>query len=158
MLRATRDPRVGAPRWSQAWGLLALVGGALALVIIALIAIALGGRQQPELAPLSTPEGVVQHFFDATYRGDYATAYGMLSDTTRRERTLAEFQEQLRYQRDSELRVNAVAIHDQTATVTVTVTHFSPGGLFGGNEWSTQYDILLERDGETWRIIGWPFW
>lgn len=158
MLEVTHEPQIGNRRGRPGWGLIAIAGGALALVLIALIAIPFAGRQQPEFAPISTPEGVVQRFFDATYRGDYAAAYAMLSEATRRERSLAEFQTQLRYQRDSEMRVNAVAVHDQTATVTVTVTQFSPGGLFGGSEWSTQYDILLERDGETWRIVGWPFW
>jgi hypothetical protein len=100
----------------------------------------------------------VQRFFDATYRGDYVAAYAMLSDTTRRELSLADFQERVRYERESEMRVDTVAIHGATATVTVTVTHYSPGGLFGGGEWSTRYDILLERDGDTWRILGEPFW
>ncbi|HMP72164.1 MAG TPA: hypothetical protein PKE55_02770 [Kiritimatiellia bacterium] len=156
MVETTRDAvregrRVG-------WGLLAIAAGALILMIAGVLVIALAGGREPPLAPASTPEGVVQRFFAATYRGDYAGAYALLGESTRRERTLAEFQASMRYQRDGEMRVDAVAIHDGTATVTVTVTHFSPGGLFGGGEWSTQYDMLLERDGATWRIVGEPFW
>ncbi len=147
----------GARQPSRAWGLWALVGGAALLVVIALLTIPLSARQQPVFAPLSTPEGVVQRFFDAVYRGDYAGAYGFLSAETQRTRSLAEFQNQIRYERNGEMRVDRVAVHDGTATVTVTITRFEPGGLFGSSQWSMQYDLLLERDGESWRIVGWPF-
>lgn len=157
MAQTTRDTVREGRRPGGGWGLLAIAAGSLTLVIAAVIAIALAGGRAPDMAPASTPEGVVQRFFAATYRGDYASAYALLSESTRRERTLAEFQERMSYQRDSEMRVDAVAIHEGTATVTVTVTHFSPGGLFGGGEWSTQYDMLLERDGASWRIVGEPF-
>lgn len=153
----TQSPQLETPRHRGDWGLAALAVGAVVLVVIALAAIPLAGRP-PELAPASTPEGVVQRFFDATYRGDYVAAYAMLSDETRRELSLADFQARMRYERESELRVDDVALHGETATVTVTVTHYSPGGLFGGGEWSNQYDLLLEREGETWRILGEPFW
>lgn len=156
MVPITHDPQINVRRPRLAWGLAALIVGALALVVVALVAIPRGGRP-PELAPASTPEGVVQRFFDATYRGDYVAAYAMLSDATRRELSLADFQARMRYERESELRVDDVALHGETATVTVTVTHYNPGGLFGGGEWSTQYDLLLERDGDTWRILGEPF-
>jgi len=158
MAHATTDSHPARRRLSGSWGLFALAGGALALVVIALIAIAMADRRQPELAPDSTPEGVVQRFFAATYRGDYAAAYGMLSDTAQHERSLAEFQERMRYERQSEMRVDAAAVHGETASVIVTVSHFSAGDIFGGGEWSAQYDLLLERDGDSWRITGEPFW
>lgn len=140
------------------WGLFAIAAGALTLIIAAVLTIVLSGGREPDLAPASTPEGVVQRFFAAIYRGDYAAAYAMLDEPTRRERSLAEFQASMGYQRDSEMRIDAVVIHDGTATVTVLLTHFSPGGLFGGSVWIAQHDILLERDGATWRIVGAPLW
>jgi hypothetical protein len=157
MLPITQNPQLETPRPHGGWGLPALAAGAVILVVIALVAIPMADRPV-ELAPASTPEGVVQRFFDATYRGDYVAAYAMLSDETRRELSLAEFQARMRYERESELRVDDVALHGETATVTVTVTHYSPGGLFGGDEWSTRYDLLLEQEGDTWRILGEPFW
>lgn len=158
MVQPTREPQGAIARAPHSWGVTALAAGAVALIVLALVTLGLSEHRQPALAPASTPEGVVQRFFDATYRGDYAAAYAMLSPATRRERSLAEFQAQMRYQRESEMHVDAVAAHGDTATVTVTVTHYSPGGLFGGGEWSTQYDLLLEREGDTWRIVGEPFW
>ena len=56
------------------------------------------------------------------------------------------------------MRIDDVVIHTDTATVTVTVTHVEGGGLFGGGEWSNRADLLLERDGDTWQIVGEPFW
>lgn len=156
MTPSTHSPHIEQRRGG--WGLIALGLGALVLVVIALVTIPLAGREPPAMAPLSSPEGVVQRFFDAAQRGDYVAAYAMLSEPTRRDITLAEFQSRLRYERESELRIDAVAIHDTTATVSVSLTHYSPGGLFGGGEWTSQYDLLLERDGETWRIMGQPFW
>jgi len=38
------------------------------------------------------------------------------------------------------------------------VTRVDTGGLFGGSEWSSRADLLLERDGDTWQIVGEPFW
>jgi hypothetical protein len=140
------------------WGLGALAIGALILIVIALISIPLAGQRTPEFAPTTAPEGVVQRYFDALYRGDYVAAYAMLSDEVRRERSLADFQERMRYERESEVRIDDVVIHDNTATVTVTMTHVEGGGLFGGSEWSNRADLLLERDGDTWQIVGEPFW
>lgn len=140
------------------WGLIALAVGALALIAAALVTLAVSERRQPALAPASTPEGVVERFFDATYRGDYAAAYAMLSARTRHRQTLADFQARVQSLRETEMRVDAVVVHGETATVTVTVTYFSPGGLFGSGSWTNRYDMLLERDGDTWKIVGEPFW
>jgi hypothetical protein len=158
MLQQTHKAPAETQRQPRQWGITALAGGALLLIVLALVAIPLLGRRPVEFAPITTPEGVVQRFFDATYRGDYAAAYAMLSETTQKEQSLAEFQEQSRYRNDSEMRVDNVAMHTDTATVTVTLTYFSPGGLFGGGEWTTEYDVLLEQDGDTWRIVGMPLW
>lgn len=139
------------------WGLLALASITLTLFVVALLVIFESGREQPVLASTATPEGVVQRYYAAAYRGDYAAAYAMLSESARRERSLSEFQSIMRYQRASEMQIANVAIHGDTATVTVTLTYFSGDGLFGGSQWSNQTDLLLERDGETWRITGEPF-
>jgi hypothetical protein len=157
MVPITHDPQIQTRRSRAGWGLPALAVGALVLVVIALVAIPFASRP-PELAPASTPEGVLQRFFDAIYRGDYLAAYTMLSNDTQHDLSLADFQARMRYQRESELRVDAVAIHGEMAMVSVTVTRYNPGDLFGGGEWSTQYNLLLERGGDTWRILGEPFW
>lgn len=158
MVPTAPHPPLDERRRDDNRGLVALAGGAIVLIVLALVAIPLAGRRAAVLAPSTTPEGVVQRFFAATYGGDYTGAYAMLSDETRRDVSLAEFQERMRYERQSEMRVDGVVTHADSATVTITVTHYEPGGLFGGGEWSTQTDLLLARDGDTWRIVGEPFW
>lgn len=138
------------------WGLLGLIAAAVALIGVALLMIPTVSRRPLELAPLSTPEGVVQHFYDAIYRGNYGTAYALLSDQTQRDMPLEGFQGYANFNRESEMRVDAVEVNDATATVTITVTHFEPGGIFGGNDWSYESKVLLEREGDSWRIIGLP--
>jgi hypothetical protein len=137
-------------------GLLGLVVAAVALIGLALLVIPTVSRRPLELALLSTPQGVVQHFYDAIYRGNYGAAYALLSDQTQREVPLEGFQGYANFSRESEMRVDAVEINDTTATVTITVTHFEPGGIFGGNDWSYESEVLLEREGDSWRIIGLP--
>lgn len=139
-----------------AWGLLGLIAGAVVLIVIALLVIPTVSRRPQDLAPLSTPEGVVEHFYDAVYRGNYMAAYGLLSEQTRRDIPLEGFEGYVSYHRQSEMRVDAVVVHDSTATVTITVTQFDPGGIFGGNDWSFESKVLLAREGDSWRIIGLP--
>jgi hypothetical protein len=137
-------------------GLVGLVAAAVALIGVALLVIPTVSRRPLELAPLSTPKGVVQHFYDAIYRGNYGTAYALLSDQTQRDMPLEGFQGYANFNRESEMRVDAVEVNNATATVTITVTHFEPGGIFGGNDWSYESKVLLEREGDSWRIIGLP--
>ncbi|NJN15266.1 MAG: hypothetical protein HC822_02670 [Oscillochloris sp.] len=158
MAHTASDSTITGRHSLSGWGLPAIGIAALLLVIVALGAFPLIGRNRPDLAPLSTPEGVVQRFFGAVYGGDYVAAYAMLSVDAQREVTLNEFQQRLRYERESEMRIDTVAIHTDTATVTVTITHFGSGGLFGTNEWSNRYDLLLERSNETWLLMSAPFW
>lgn len=156
MLETT--PRTTAHHGRPGWGLIALVAGALVLIVAALVTLAVGARREPTLAPASTPEGVVERFFAATYGGDYAAAYAMLSAKTRADTTLADFQARMQWLRETEMRVEAATVHGATATVTITITHFTPGGLFNSGAWSDRYDMLLERDGDAWLIVGEPFW
>jgi hypothetical protein len=61
-----------------------LIGGALLLIVAGLIAIPLAAGRQPALGPETTPEGVVERFYQALYRGDYSAAHGYFSADTQR--------------------------------------------------------------------------
>lgn len=52
----------------------ALIVSALALIAIGLESIPLMAWRTPTLAPVTTPEGIVQRFYAAAYRGDYRPA------------------------------------------------------------------------------------
>lgn len=149
-------PDDNAPRrwWQVDRGLAALVGGALVLILAGLIAIPLAARRAPALAPETTPEGVVQRFYAALYRGDYDAAHGFLSATTQRKVTPAQLQERLSGElRNSQIRAGAAKITGDKASVRVTTTHFGSGDLFGSNEWNNDSELLLQREAAAWKIV-----
>jgi hypothetical protein len=136
-----------------------IVAGAVILIVVGLVSIPLVARRSPELAPETTPQGVVQRFYQAAYASDYATVYGYLAAEARAELTETDLQQQLASQlRQTQLRVIETTVHDSSATVRVTLTHFQPGGLFDTSEWTEELDVTLKREGEAWKIIGGPFY
>ena len=154
----------GTPRAGRHWpaidrGLAALIVSAVALIVIGLLSIPLVARRTVTLAPETTPEGVVQRFYAAAYGGDYRLAYSYLSMDAQRALTAVQLQQQLSpdLQR-SQVRVGDTIISDSSATVRVTLTHFVPDGLFGSQEWSDEREVLLQREGDSWKIAGGAFY
>jgi hypothetical protein len=136
-----------------------IVVGAVILIIVGLIAIPLAARRSPELAPETTPQGVVQRFYQAAYASDYATAYGYLAAEARAQLPEIDLQQQLTSRlRQTQMRVIETTVHDSSATVRVTLTHFQPGGPFDSSEWAEDLDVALKREGEVWKIAGGPFY
>jgi len=151
--------RAGRPWQTTDRGLAALVLGALVLIVLGLISIPLAARRTPTLAPETTPEGIVQRFYAAAYRGDYQVAYSYLGADAQRTLTAVELQQQVSPElQQSQTRVGAATISGTSATVRVTLTHFQPGGLFGSQEWSTEREVLLRREGDAWKIVGGAFY
>lgn len=135
-----------------------IVVGAILLIMAGLLAIPLMARRAPTLAPETTPEGVVQRFYQAAYAEDYAAALGYLATETRAQLSALELQQQLGPQlRQSQARVIGTTVRDDAATVQMALSHVQPGGLFGSNEWTEQRDVLLQREGDAWKIVGGPF-
>lgn len=146
-------------RWGLDRGLLLLVGGALVLIVLGLIAIPLATRRAPTLAPAGTPEGAVQRFYQAAYARDWATAYSFLSADARAQLSLAGLQQQLSGElQDSRAQVSATTITADSATVDVTLSYFRPDGLFGSSEWNTTRQVLLQREGDSWKISSGAFY
>jgi hypothetical protein len=136
-----------------------IVVGAIILIVLGLLAIPLAARRPPALAPETTPEGIVQRFYQAIYAGDYTTAYGYLAAETRAQLSALELQQQLAPQlRQSQMRVISTTVHDESATVRIALTHIQPGGLFGANEWTEELDVVLKREGGAWKIVSGPFY
>lgn len=140
-------------------GLLLLIGGVVTLILVGLIAVPLLSTRTPAMAPEGSPDGVVQRFYLAVYDGDWETAHGYLSAATRDKLTVAQLQEAMRYSiPNSQVRTGAVSERETGATVKVTQTNFTDGGLFGGSgEYSSDFDVLLTRENDTWKIISGPF-
>lgn len=154
MKAAPEKRELRLPRWNLDRKLTLVIGGALLLIIAGLIVLPLAARRQPTLAPETTPQGVVERFYQALYRGDYTTAHGYFSADTQRRVAVGELQQNLQGDlNNSQARTGTVEVNDASATVQVIFTHFSSGGLFGPNEWESENEILLQREGDTWRIV-----
>ena len=136
-----------------------IVVGAVLLIVAGLLAIPLLARRTPALALETTPEGIVQRFYQAVYADDYAAAHGYLASATRAQISEIELQQQLSPQlHQSQARVANTIVRADAATVQVVLTHIQPGGLFGSNEWTENHDVLLKREGTDWKIVGGPFY
>jgi hypothetical protein len=131
-----------------------VIGGAVLLIVVGLAALSLVERRQPALAPATTPQGVVERFYQALYNGDYSTAHGYFSAGTQRRVAVGELQQNLQYElNDSQVRIGTIKVNDGSATVQVIVTHFVSGGPFGTSEWESANEILLQREGDEWKIV-----
>ena len=136
-----------------------LIVSALALIVIGLVSIPLLAWRTPTLAPVTTPEGIVQRFYAAAYGGDYRLAHSYLAGDAQRMLSVVDLQQQLNLDlQQSQVHIGAAIINDTNATVRVTLTHFSSDGLFGSQEWSTEREVLLQREGDTWKIAGGAFY
>jgi len=152
-------PSAERPRWRMDRGMIVLIVSALALIAIGLVSLPLLAWRTPSLAPVTTPEGIVQRFYAAAYRGDYRLAYSYLGADAQRALSVVDLQQQLNPDlQQSHVRVGTATISDTSATVRVTLTHFSSDGLFGSQEWSTEREVLLQREGDFWKIAGGAFY
>lgn len=154
-----QDSRVTPERRRIDPTLAGIVVGAVILIVAGLIAIPLAARRTPALAPETTPEGVVQRFYQAAYAGDYDAAHGYLTAEARAQLSALDLQQQLSPRlRQSQMRVSSTTVGGDTGTVRVALTHFQPGGIFGSNEWTEELDVVLKREGGEWKIAGGPFY
>jgi hypothetical protein len=151
------------PHDKQMWptidrGLAALIMGALLLIAVGVIAVPLTARRTPPLAPVTTPEGTVQRFYQAAYTGDYSAAYAFLSADTQRRLSLIELQQQLSVDLlRSQARISTTRVTGSHATVRVILTHFDTDSIFGSNEWQEEREVLLQHEGAAWKIVSGPF-
>jgi hypothetical protein len=85
--------------------------------------------------------------------------YSYLGADAQRGLSAVELQQQLSPElQQSQARVGVATITGPSATVRVTLTHFQPGGLFGSQEWSSEREVLLEREDDAWKIVGGAFY
>lgn len=140
--------------------LLSIVGGTLALVIVA-IATALVARLQPPTIPDDTPEGVTYNYFLAMEQGDYRKAYDYLTARVKARVKNPAFP--FRNPRpvpssDTRLRVDETVITGDSARLKVTLFVSSSGGLFGVRSEYSQPDVVwLVREDGAWKIDRFPF-
>ncbi|NJO83416.1 MAG: hypothetical protein HC828_11740 [Blastochloris sp.] len=58
------------------------------------------------------------------------------------------------FSRDSAtLTISDERVTGNRAVVTLNETRFYEGGLFGSNQYTTSFDVTLQREGEAWKIV-----
>ncbi len=128
----SEEPSINRERGRLDRGFLLFILGAVALIVAGLIAVPLAERRAPALAAESTPEGVVQRFYQALYAEDYQTAYGYISAESQRKLTLEEFLRQAADpDRNTQVRITETTVQGETATVEVILTSFNGAACSG---------------------------
>lgn len=145
-----------APRSSDRmlWG---IIGGAALLVLAGFALLFVVRDRPPEHYPEDTPQGVIQRYLQALSEGRYTEAEEYFSASVRQKNP-----DGFRYppsrvpERSQRVVMQDVRVDGDRATVTVAVSHFSPGGggLFDGpSEWTSTHVYELRRENGDWRIV-----
>lgn len=139
--------------------LLGIVIGVIALIVVGFATAFL--RPKPSYRAEDRPEGVAYNYLLALQQGDYTRAYTYLAPTIKGyPKTVEAFARDvgdasfgLRVDTNvSALEIDSTRVTNNVATVTVRETYFNQGGPFNTNQYSTKFDMQLQRDGEVWHI------
>ncbi|GAC1546334.1 MAG: hypothetical protein NVS4B8_06940 [Herpetosiphon sp.] len=156
-----QDVRAGLPPKTLAVdrSFVFLILGSIGLILVALISIPLLAQRPQVLAPADTPEGTVQRFYQAIYNEDYHTAYGFLTTKAQDKLSLDRFQQDMQGElKHSQMVVSHTSVHDETATVDITLHYVRSGGLFSDGSYDSSHSVLLTREGNDWKIARGPFY
>ncbi|MCC6176917.1 MAG: hypothetical protein IT305_16530 [Chloroflexi bacterium] len=145
--------------------LLAIVAGAILLVVAGVVAAIVVGRPSPaaQVDPTS-PSGVVQAYLEALRTGDYQGAESYLTDTARA--SLQPGERRPSYvpndTDDTRIVVETVSMTDDRAEVKVTFSRFTArSDPFSANTWHRDVTVRLLREAGVWRIsqpaAPWPY-
>lgn len=131
---------------------LAIGGGVLAIVVLAVVVILAIGEPDVTEYPTDTPEGTVQRYLRAVYDGDEETARALLSDRVDDETGKDQFGPLYCQQSDEhQVRIADVDEGDQRATVRLEIEDISGSGLgFDRYDWERSVALVFEDGG--WRI------
>jgi len=143
--------------------LVAIVGGILLVVAVTFVAVL--RRPPPTFTEENTAASVAHNYLLALRQQDYVRAYGYLSPSLKGYPSSAEaFVENIRSHKysvavdddsvtleiDSSRRLGMVI---ETEAVSVRETHFYGGGLLNSNQYSSSFEMELQRENGAWKII-----
>lgn len=133
--------------------ILAIGGGVLALVLVAVAVVLLLGSPDVDRFPPDTPPGTVQRYLNALQDRDYDTAESLLSARVRREFSENEFRRVAFCppQDDRRVRVLHADESESRATVTLSIEQISGSGLHFERYSYEMVASLVREDGE-WKI------
>lgn len=134
---------------------LAIVVGGIALV--ALVAAVLAAtRSEPEFDP-ATPEGTVQGYLQAVFDEDEDEALSYLAVDTACDRD--DFRGVVTSE-SARVVLRGAEVDGDVATVEVEIAYTGGQGPFDTYEWSEDQTFELEREGDSWVLVGepWPLY
>ncbi|MDE3088699.1 MAG: hypothetical protein KGJ80_04875 [Chloroflexota bacterium] len=144
--------------------LIAIVVGVLLLVAVAFVAVL--RRAPPTYEAENSAANVAHNYLFALQQRDYARAYGYLSPSLKGHPTSVEqFAEDIRNNGYSfslttddsiALEIESsrpLGVPAGTEAVLVRETRFSTGGLFGNSQYSSTFEMQLQREDGAWKIV-----
>ena len=131
---------------------LAIGGGVLAIVVVAVVAVLAIGEPEVTAYPADTPEGTVQRYLKAAYDGDDESALALLSDRAVTDSGRDPITGLLCEQSDGhQVRVNGVDAGEARATVRLQIEDVSGSGL-GFDRYSWERSVILVFEDGGWKI------
>jgi hypothetical protein len=135
-----------------------LVGVTIALValaVIAMVVVILGGRAGPAAYPTGSPEAAFQSYLQAFDDGDTAAAYAALSTRAKASWPYDQYLQDLdtfgKWQPERQVWIDSVERDGARATLHLTVEYRSGSGL-STSTWTDTQDIRLTLEEDGWRV------
>jgi hypothetical protein len=139
--------------------LLAIIAGALGLVVVGIVAaLVLARTPAPPPPDPNSPVGVVHAYVTAIQDGDADRAYSFLSQSARAARPLDEYRrtfprEELPSNTERRVLIELISEAGDRAEVNVTISTFSVrGDPFSASNYNREVTVRLVREDGTWRI------
>jgi hypothetical protein len=134
--------------------------GIAALVIITIILVLTLGRSNPTLLPENTPQGVVQRYLQAVQEKNYQVAYNYLApfDPKNSNGPVQSFDNWTMSNQNSnnstwKAELVGVKFNGDSASVTVMIDIFSPGGPLANPVRTNTMTFILNKTASSWMII-----
>jgi hypothetical protein len=140
--------------------LIAIVAAIVLVVVVAFGVTLL--RPKPAYRAEDAPDGAVYNYLLALQREDYARAYGYLStgfpgypgDANAFADAVHDYPWQFGGGGgEVTFQVDPAVVTGDRATVNIQQTVFREGGLFDSDEYTSAFDLSLQREGGSWKLI-----
>jgi hypothetical protein len=133
--------------------ILAIGGGVLAVVLLAVAVVVIFGSADIEQYPPDTPPGTVQRYLNAMRERDYDTAESLLSERVLRDYPGDEFRRMsfCPVQDDRRVRVIRTDEAESRATVVLSIEYVSGSGI-RFERYSYEHTVALVRENGDWKI------
>lgn len=140
-----------------------LIGGGalLAALLVGSVALALLSNREATFAP-GTPEAAAQALLRAAEADDFGAAYNLMAQELRDGCSLERFADNGFGYRvmdggDFQVRLENTRVVDDTAFVSVEITEYYGGEIYGGGGWTRRHRYALRLEGGEWKFSSYPW-